>query len=172
MYANGDPALVGIWTDTPPGTDANLPMPMWVSHFGQIKEQHAELKKRLDQLGRTMPRTWGEYAARSDLRKNIYESAVRFMSDLDRHIEWAETHLFPVAEHYTGGRMGPVNVLKQHVVLAKRFYREYLEKERDGAEEAITCLLQALTIVSDILRLEEEAVFPVMEKMKPDERQD
>ena len=172
MYANGDPALVGIWTGTLPETDANLPMPMRVTHFGQIKEQHAELKKRLEQLGRTMPRTWGEYAGRSDFRKNMYETAVRFMNDLDRHIECAETHLFPVAEHFTGGRMGPVNVLKQHVVLAKRFFREYLEKEHDGAEEAITCLLQTLTIVSDILRLEEEAVFPVMEKMKPDECRD
>jgi len=149
-----------------------------VNTFEQVKEQHAALKARLDDLLQTIEwdpngSAYVECSAALDLAKDKF---IAFMEDVERYLAREERSLFPVARPQTGGAMGPVNVLVQDHVLAKEFFGEFLEKNRryeltgeyKDAEEALTYLMQLLMIVSEHLRVEEDVLFPTTERLMED----
>lgn len=146
--------------------------------FDQIKEEHDALKKRLRELSQTIK--WNpagfEYVNCAATLRQTEETFRQFMDDLNRYLAREERVLFPVAMPYTGGAMGPVKVLEQDYILARQFYETFLEKNEryaatgdpKDAEEAISCLLQVLMIVSEHFRVEEDAVFPTAESLMED----
>lgn len=146
--------------------------------FDQVKEEHAALKTRLNDLLQMIQwdsngSAYVECKATLDLAKDKF---VAFMEDLERYLAREERTLFPVARPHTGGAMGPVNVLVQDHVLAREFYEAFLDKndryaatgEYKDAEEALSYLMQMLMIVSEHFRVEEDVVFPTTERLMED----
>lgn len=149
--------------------------------FEQLTVEHEQLKKQLQTLyirARAVGanhRVHNWHAALTSLRKEVD----RFLKSLDEHSEWEEEIIFPLVCLHSGKSISIFYVIEQEHEIAKQYIEDFLAEmdivqDHIGsvqAHELAACLLQALYILNEHFRKEEELIIPFTEKMLVDMEQ-
>lgn len=106
------------------------------------------------------------------MKPNVFE----LLKQLQSHAEWEKQYVFPLLAELTGKRMGPMSVMDLEREWAIQYLRTYIDESGSAglscaetkAEELLRQVEQALFILEEHLRKNEEIVFPLADQIAAD----
>lgn len=144
----------------------------------RLKGEHAPLWKGMEELEKSARRIGSDFAVENWKEAlSVLEARVRsFVEELDLHSRREEEVLFPLMAGYIGRETGPIAVMEYEHEQAKIRLAGFLSRmeeignvvEANGARQIAGEVVEAVQILSDHFRKEENVLFPMAERMLSD----
>ncbi|MEF3311027.1 hemerythrin domain-containing protein [Paenibacillus sp. GYB004] len=137
---------------------------------GEMKAQILSIRQLVEESRKGEP---GPVCARiAEMKPYVCELLARLQS----HEEWEKRYVFPLLAELTGKRMGPMSVMDLEREWAMQYLKSYIEESgsigmfspEPKTRELLRQIEQALFILEEHLRKNEEIVFPLADQIAAD----
>ncbi|CAG7625893.1 hemerythrin domain-containing protein [Paenibacillus allorhizosphaerae] len=148
--------------------------------FARLRNEHNHLYDVIDCL-ETMASQLKNVAERNVRRerlKELRDTTLALLAELDEHSDWEDTQLFPFLTEYSQLPIRPVVttslwMLEKEQELAAMYFHLFLEEteqifrnpDPSGIGRCTEQLLQACRLVKSHLQMEEETIYPLMAEL-------
>ena len=157
---------------------ADHPMIRFTQALDQLKEEHGELRKKLQEFA-AIDEIIREGKVNTDWYGTLRSLKVRveqFMTLLEHHSEWEDTALFPTVVVYAEENAKVIEVLEEDHRLALQYLQAFLLELRRSvspihqsrANRIMALLMNAHKLLLDHLRAEENYIYPIAEEIIED----